>query len=133
MFPNQVLGIQVLVANFKTKVCVAVLYAKPGWSDDSITNAIDETVESKIRDYKIVLGGDINIDMGTERGREFRKIMDSSLAIVPWENTFKSPGKTRLRTADPPEDDDPRLECRPDPWNFAAQIDWEGDDDGYPM
>ncbi|GIY39585.1 hypothetical protein CEXT_704411 [Caerostris extrusa] len=47
--------------------------------------------------------------------------------------TFKSPEKTRLRTADPPEDDDPRLECGPDPWNFAAQIDWEGDDDGYPM
>ncbi|GIY83039.1 hypothetical protein CEXT_308761 [Caerostris extrusa] len=41
--------------------------------------------------------------------------------------TFKSPGKTRLRTANPPEDDDPRLE-----WNFAAQIDWESDDDGYP-
>ncbi|GIY57320.1 hypothetical protein CEXT_391401, partial [Caerostris extrusa] len=30
----------------------------------------------------------------------------------------------------PPEDDDPRLESGPDPWNFAAQIDWEGDDDG---
>ncbi|GIY51244.1 hypothetical protein CDAR_445821 [Caerostris darwini] len=39
--------------------------------------------------------------------------------------------KTRLRTADPPEDDEPRLERGPDPWNFAAQIDWEGDDDGY--
>ncbi|GIX86746.1 ATP-dependent DNA helicase [Caerostris extrusa] len=45
---------------------------------------------------------------------------------VPWE-------KTKLRTTDPPEDDDPRLECGPDPWNFAAQLDWKGDDDGYPM
>ncbi|GIY56040.1 elongation of very long chain fatty acids protein [Caerostris extrusa] len=46
----------------------------------------------------------------------------------PWQKK-----KTQLHTADPPEDDDPRLECGPDPWNFAAQIDWEGDDDGYPM
>ncbi|GIY28564.1 lachesin [Caerostris darwini] len=45
---------------------------------------------------------------------------------VPW-------AKTRLLMADPPEDDDPRLDCGPDPWNFAAQIDWEWDDDGYPM
>ncbi|GIY25049.1 ATP-dependent DNA helicase [Caerostris extrusa] len=45
---------------------------------------------------------------------------------VPWE-------KTRLRTADPTEDDDPRQECGPDPWNLAAQINWEGYDDGYPM
>ncbi|GIY94523.1 hypothetical protein CEXT_357421 [Caerostris extrusa] len=35
--------------------------------------------------------------------------------------------------ANPPEDDDPRLECSPDPGNFAAQIAWEGDDDGYPV
>ncbi|GIY92234.1 hypothetical protein CEXT_671761 [Caerostris extrusa] len=45
---------------------------------------------------------------------------------VPW-------GKTRLRTAYPSEDDDPRQECGPDPWNFAAQIDWEVEDDGYTM
>ncbi|GIY06870.1 ATP-dependent DNA helicase [Caerostris darwini] len=44
---------------------------------------------------------------------------------VPWE-------KTKFHTADPPEDDDPRLESGQDPWNYAAQIDWEGDD-GYPM
>ncbi|GIY78694.1 hypothetical protein CEXT_292701 [Caerostris extrusa] len=35
-------------------------------------------------------------------------------------------GKTRLRTADPPEDDDPWLECGPDPWNFAAQLTGKG-------
>ncbi|GIX91578.1 hypothetical protein CDAR_528451 [Caerostris darwini] len=29
-----------------------------------------------------------------------------------------------LCTADPPEEDDPRLECGPDPWNVAAQLDW---------
>ncbi|GIY97360.1 hypothetical protein CEXT_617121 [Caerostris extrusa] len=45
---------------------------------------------------------------------------------VQWE-------ETRFCTADPPEDDDPRLECGPDPWNFAAQTNWEGDDDGYPV
>ncbi|GIY38576.1 hypothetical protein CDAR_399471 [Caerostris darwini] len=39
--------------------------------------------------------------------------------------------KARHRMADPPEDDDPRLECGPDSWNIAAQIDWEGD--GYPF
>ncbi|GIY74292.1 hypothetical protein CEXT_131861 [Caerostris extrusa] len=31
-----------------------------------------------------------------------------------------------LRTADPPEDDNPRLECGPEPWNFATQLDWGG-------
>ncbi|GIY82376.1 ATP-dependent DNA helicase [Caerostris extrusa] len=30
----------------------------------------------------------------------------------------------------PPEDDYPRPECGSDPWNFAAQMDWESDDDG---
>ncbi|GIY52185.1 hypothetical protein CDAR_175741 [Caerostris darwini] len=68
------------------------------------------------------------------------------LLIVPNRNNFEPDScligyvrrcplgkKTRLRTADPPEDDDPKLECGPDPWNFAAQIDFEGDDDGYPM
>ncbi|GIZ01072.1 ATP-dependent DNA helicase [Caerostris extrusa] len=102
MFPNQDLAIHVLVANFKTKVRVTVLYAKPGSSDDDITDAIEESLDSKNRDYKI-----------------------SYIQV--------SLGKTRLHTADPPEDDDPRLECGPDPWNSAAQIDWEGDDDGYPI
>ncbi|GIY39611.1 uncharacterized protein CDAR_491621 [Caerostris darwini] len=55
MFPNQDLGIYVLVANFKTKVRVAVLYAKPGSSDNDIIDAIDESLDSKNRDYKIVL------------------------------------------------------------------------------
>ncbi|GIY97358.1 hypothetical protein CEXT_617101 [Caerostris extrusa] len=41
-------------------------------------------------------------------------------------STFKSHGKTKLCTTNPPEDDDPRLESGRDPWNFAAQIDWEG-------
>ncbi|GIY94124.1 ATP-dependent DNA helicase [Caerostris extrusa] len=73
MFPNQDLGIHVLVANFKTKVRVAVLYAKPGSNDHDITDAIDESLDGKNRDYKIVLVDDFNIDMGTERGREFCK------------------------------------------------------------
>ncbi|GIX98115.1 ATP-dependent DNA helicase [Caerostris darwini] len=67
MFPNH-MGIHVLVANFKTKVRVDVLY-QPGSSDDDITDAIDESLDSKNRDYKIVLVGDFNIDMGTERER----------------------------------------------------------------
>ncbi|GIY15182.1 hypothetical protein CDAR_603941 [Caerostris darwini] len=46
--------------------------------------------------------------------------------------TYKSPGKKQdFVLPIQPEDDDPRLEC--DLWNFAAQIDWEGDDDGYPI
>ncbi|GIY70824.1 uncharacterized protein CDAR_402451 [Caerostris darwini] len=51
MFPNQDLGIHVLVANFNTKVRVAALYAKPGSSDDEITEAIGESLDSKNRDY----------------------------------------------------------------------------------
>ncbi|GIY61369.1 ATP-dependent DNA helicase [Caerostris darwini] len=76
MFSNQNLGIHVLVANFKTKVHGAVLYAKPASSDADITDAINESLDGKNRDYKIVLAGDFNIDMGTERRREFCKIMD---------------------------------------------------------
>ncbi|GIY29079.1 hypothetical protein CDAR_86221 [Caerostris darwini] len=46
--------------------------------------------------------------------------------------TFKSSEqKTRLRAADLPEDDDSSLECGPDPWNFAAQIDWQGDGEKF--
>ncbi|GIY75479.1 uncharacterized protein CEXT_26901 [Caerostris extrusa] len=68
MSSNQDLGIHVLVANFKTEVCVAVLYAKPGSSDDDIIDAIDESLDSKNRDNKTILAGDFNIDMGTESG-----------------------------------------------------------------
>ncbi|GIY08507.1 uncharacterized protein CDAR_313321 [Caerostris darwini] len=75
MFPNQDLGIYLLVANFKTKVRAAVLYAKPGSSNDDIIDAIDESLDSKNRDYKIVLAGDFNTDMDTEHGREFCKIL----------------------------------------------------------
>ncbi|GIY86002.1 ATP-dependent DNA helicase [Caerostris extrusa] len=94
-------GIHVLVANFKTKVRAAVLYAKPGSSDDDIIDAIDESLDSKNRDYKIVLAGNFNIDMGTNRRSTRRRRSKAGV----W----------------------------PDPWNFAAQIDWEGDDDDYPM
>ncbi|GIY65421.1 uncharacterized protein CEXT_499251 [Caerostris extrusa] len=73
---NQDLSIHVLFSNFKTKVRVAVLYTKPGLSDDDITNAIDKILHSKNLNYKILLADDYNIDMGTERGREFCKIMD---------------------------------------------------------
>ncbi|GIY92397.1 ATP-dependent DNA helicase [Caerostris extrusa] len=41
IFPNQDLGIPVLVASFTTKIIVTILYAKPGSSDDDITDAID--------------------------------------------------------------------------------------------
>ncbi|GIY74538.1 ATP-dependent DNA helicase [Caerostris darwini] len=102
IFPNQDLGIHVLVENFKTKILVTVLYAKPGSSDDDITDAIDKRLDSKNRDYKIVL------------------------AVITWE-------KTRLRTTNPPEDNDPRLGCGPVPWNSAAKIAWKGEDHGYPM
>ncbi|GIY64626.1 ATP-dependent DNA helicase [Caerostris darwini] len=97
MFPNQDLGIHVLVANFKTKVRVAVLYAKPGSSDDGITDAIDESLDSKNRYYKIVLAGDFNIDMGTERGREFYKIMDE-IYYMPLRNNIAQ-YITRARTS----------------------------------
>ncbi|GIY27300.1 uncharacterized protein CDAR_507491 [Caerostris darwini] len=70
------LGIHVLVVNFKTKVRVVVLYAKPGTTNDDNTDTIDETLDSKNRNYKIVSASDFNIDMGTERGREFCEIMD---------------------------------------------------------
>ncbi|GIY10460.1 hypothetical protein CDAR_478511 [Caerostris darwini] len=47
----------------KQKYRVAVLYAKPGLSDDDITDAIDESFDSKNWDYKIILTGDFNIDI----------------------------------------------------------------------
>ncbi|GIY49663.1 uncharacterized protein CDAR_29401 [Caerostris darwini] len=166
MFTNQDLGIHVLVANFKTKVRVAGLYAKPGSSDDGITDANDESMGSKNRDYKIVLAFDFNIDMGkimyeiyymtlrnniaqyTMKARttidavfsthsvRTRGMFDSSVfsqhlplyVQIPWEKNKISYGRSTRTGPDPP-----RLECGPDPWNFAAQIDWEGDDDGYPM
>ncbi|GIY81563.1 ATP-dependent DNA helicase [Caerostris darwini] len=144
MFPNQDLRIHVSAANFKTKLRVAVLYAKPGSSDDDITDAIDESFESKNRVYETVLTGDFNIDMGTTtRARTSIDALFSTHSVrtcglydsifchhlplyvqIPQE-------KTRLRTVDPPEDDDPRLECGPDPWNFAARIDLEFDDDDH--
>ncbi|GIY41175.1 hypothetical protein CEXT_747611 [Caerostris extrusa] len=56
--------------------------------------------------------------------------IDENSDIITCLYTFKYPGKKQdFRTADPPEDDDPRLECGPDPWHFVAHIDWEGDDD----
>ncbi|GIY08889.1 ATP-dependent DNA helicase [Caerostris extrusa] len=75
MFPNHDLGIHALVANFKTNVRVAILYAKTGSIDDDITTAIDKSLDSKKPDHKIVLAGDFNIDMNTEHRREFCKIM----------------------------------------------------------
>ncbi|GIY78913.1 ATP-dependent DNA helicase [Caerostris darwini] len=73
---NLIWEIHVLVANFKTKVRVAVLYAKKGSNDEDNTDAIDENLDSKNRDYKTVLAGDLNIDMSTARRWEFCKIMD---------------------------------------------------------
>ncbi|GIY26350.1 ATP-dependent DNA helicase [Caerostris extrusa] len=141
IFPNQDLGIHVLVANFRTKVFVAALYAKPGSRDDGITDAIDESLDNEI--YYMTLR--TNIAQYTMRARTsidavfsthsvrtcglYHSVFSHHLSLyvqVPCE-------KAKHRTADPPEDDDPRLECGPDPWNFAAQIDCEDDDDGYPM
>ncbi|GIX91617.1 hypothetical protein CDAR_557331 [Caerostris darwini] len=44
--------------------------------DNDITDASDESLDCKNRDYKIVLAGDFNIDVGTDLVREVCKIMD---------------------------------------------------------
>ncbi|GBN96648.1 hypothetical protein AVEN_237176-1 [Araneus ventricosus] len=64
-FPNYDTGVHVMVLNFKTKIRVAVLYAKPETSDDDIYDAIDESLDSKMRDYKTILAGDFNININT--------------------------------------------------------------------
>ncbi|GBM59807.1 hypothetical protein AVEN_154362-1, partial [Araneus ventricosus] len=76
-FPNYDTGVHVMVLNFKTKIRVAVLYAKPETSDDDIYDAIDESLDSKNRDYKTILAGDFNININTEYGNEFCEIMDN--------------------------------------------------------
>ncbi|GIX77120.1 hypothetical protein CEXT_535411 [Caerostris extrusa] len=73
MFPNQDLGIHVLVANFKTKVHVAILCAKNQDRAADITDAIDESWTVKIVITKWYWPVIFNIDMGTEHGREFCK------------------------------------------------------------
>ncbi|GIY70822.1 ATP-dependent DNA helicase [Caerostris darwini] len=90
------------------------------------------TLRNNIAQYTTRARTSIETEFSTQCIRTcglYDSVLSHHLALyvqVPWE-------KTRLRTADLPEDDDPRFECGPDLWNFAAQIDWEGDDDGYPM
>ncbi|GIY54115.1 uncharacterized protein CDAR_300761 [Caerostris darwini] len=75
-----------------------------------------------------------NLFSGSNTSKKTTAIIFICHHFLPYPPLFKTPGKkTSLRTAGPPEDDDTRLECGPNPWNFAAQIAWEGDDDGYPM
>ncbi|GIY78917.1 ATP-dependent DNA helicase [Caerostris darwini] len=68
-----------------------------GSSDEDITDAIDESLDSKNRDYKIVLAGDLNIDMGTERGRKCCKIMDDEIYYMTLRNNIAQ-YTTRART-----------------------------------
>ncbi|GIY01913.1 uncharacterized protein CDAR_392991 [Caerostris darwini] len=96
IFPNQVPGIHVLFANFKTKLRVAVLYAKLGSNDDDIIDEIDESFGSKNRDYKIVLAGDSNIDMGTELERVFCKIMDEIYCMTLRNNIAQYTTRSRM-------------------------------------
>ncbi|GIY39385.1 ATP-dependent DNA helicase [Caerostris darwini] len=56
MFPNQELGIHVLVSNFKTKVRGAVLYAKPGSSNNDITDDDDIVARSSIFIVQALIG-----------------------------------------------------------------------------
>ncbi|GIY97697.1 hypothetical protein CEXT_553331 [Caerostris extrusa] len=53
-----------------------------GSSDEDITDAIDESLDSKSHDYKRILAGDFSIDMGTERGRMIMLRMDIQCSIV---------------------------------------------------
>ncbi|GBN30786.1 hypothetical protein AVEN_103957-1 [Araneus ventricosus] len=76
-FPNYDTGIHVMVINFKTKVRIAVLYAKPGSSDDDIFDAIDDSLDVNHIDYKTVLAGDFNININTPKGKEFCDIMEN--------------------------------------------------------
>ncbi|GIY57907.1 uncharacterized protein CEXT_563331 [Caerostris extrusa] len=65
--------------------------------DRATTDAIDESLDSKNRDYKTVLAGDLNTDMGTELGREFCKIMDEIYYMTLRNNIVQY--TTRARTS----------------------------------
>ncbi|GFQ75744.1 ATP-dependent DNA helicase [Trichonephila clavata] len=82
MFPNYETGVHVMVVNFKTKIRMAVLYAKPGSSDDDIFDALDQSLDSKNSDYRTVLAGDFNIDMMTQRGKEFCEMLTNIYYIT---------------------------------------------------
>ncbi|GFX05154.1 uncharacterized protein TNCV_1958101 [Trichonephila clavipes] len=82
MFPNYETGVHVMVVNFKTKVRITVLYAKPGSSNNDIFDALDESLDNKNSDYSTVLSGDFNIDMMTQRGQEFCEIMTNIYYIA---------------------------------------------------
>ncbi|GFU07681.1 uncharacterized protein TNCV_826641 [Trichonephila clavipes] len=74
-FPNYETGVHVMVVNFKTKIRIVVLYAKPRSSNNDIFDALDESLDSKNSDYSTALAGDFNIDMMTQREQEFCEIM----------------------------------------------------------
>ncbi|GIX94742.1 ATP-dependent DNA helicase [Caerostris extrusa] len=121
MFPNQDLGIHVLVANFKTKVCASVLYAKPGSSDDDITDVIDESLTTSS-----VLSSVLSIHSVKTCGLYDSVFSDHlpSIRSSPLGKNKTSYGRFTRRQ---------RFNAKVWAWNFAAQIDWEGDDYGYPM
>ncbi|GIY11917.1 ATP-dependent DNA helicase [Caerostris extrusa] len=127
----------------------------------TFTDAIDESLDSKNRDYKIVLAGDLNIDIGTERGREFCEIMDDEIYYMTLRNNIAQYTTRARKSVDavfsthsvrtyglyhsvfshhlplyvqvPWEKTRFYTPSGPNPWYFAAQIVWKGDDDGYPM
>ncbi|GIY65423.1 uncharacterized protein CEXT_499261 [Caerostris extrusa] len=94
MFPKQDLGFPVLVANFKTKVLVAVLYANQDRAPMTLPMSL-KCLDSKNRDYKIVMAGDFNIN--TERRREFCKIMAEIYYMTSRNNIAQYTKRTRTR------------------------------------
>ncbi|GFS47045.1 ATP-dependent DNA helicase [Trichonephila clavipes] len=75
MFPNNETGIHIMVNNFKIKIRIAVLYVKPGSSNNDIFDALHKCLNNKNSDYSTVLACDFNIDMMTQHGQQFCEIM----------------------------------------------------------
>ncbi|GFW00109.1 ATP-dependent DNA helicase [Trichonephila clavipes] len=71
MFPNNETGVHIMVVNFKTKIRIAVLYAKPGSSNNDIFDTLYESLDNENSNYSTVLADDFNIDMMTQHGQQF--------------------------------------------------------------
>ncbi|KAF8789692.1 hypothetical protein HNY73_007613 [Argiope bruennichi] len=70
IFPNYDMVIHFIVVNFKTKIRLAVLYAKPGSSDDDIFDAIQPyRLQNSLADF--------NLDVNTTNGKEFCDTMEN--------------------------------------------------------
>ncbi|GFR05409.1 ATP-dependent DNA helicase [Trichonephila clavata] len=82
MFPNYETGVHVMVVNFKTKIRIAVLYAKPGSYNNDIYDALDQILDNKNSDDRTVLAGDFKIDRMTRRGREFCEMLTNMYYIT---------------------------------------------------